>query len=160
MSFERRAGRGCGVVVAPPPKHPKKTQHTKKTTHHNKKKKQKRGFEDELGDGACPLDVELLWMAEASSAVYATPLITDLYADGTPDVVVPSFSHYVDVLEAPSGARALGWPAFHSSAAHASPLLHDWDLDGVRDVLVATYDGDVLFFKDTVWLFGGERGQS
>jgi hypothetical protein len=58
--------------------------------------------------------------------------------------------HYTEVLEGPDGAKALGWPGFHRSTVHASPLLYDIDLDGVRDVAVATYDGEVLFFKDNV----------
>ncbi len=33
---------------------------------------------------------------------------------------------------------------------YASPLLYDIDMDGIRDIVAATYDGDVLFFKDTV----------
>ena len=33
---------------------------------------------------------------------------------------------------------------------HTSPLMYDVDFDGVQDILVATYDGEVLFFKDTV----------
>ena len=37
----------------------------------------------------CPLDIELKWMTEVSSSVYATPLITDLYADGRKDIIVP-----------------------------------------------------------------------
>jgi hypothetical protein len=40
----------------------------------------------------CPLDIELKWMTEVSSSVYATPLITDLYADGRKDVIVPGES--------------------------------------------------------------------
>ncbi len=44
----------------------------------------------------------------------------------------------------------MGWPAFHSSSVHASPLLYDIDSDGVRDILVATYDGQIVFYKDTV----------
>jgi len=54
------------------------------------------------------------------------------------------------VLEGPDGAQSVGWPAYHSSHSHASPLLHDIDYDGVRDVVLATYDGEILFFKDTV----------
>lgn len=48
-------------------------------------------FEEFASNGAniCPLDIELKWMTEVSSSVYATPLITDLYADGRKDIVVP-----------------------------------------------------------------------
>ncbi len=57
---------------------------------------------------------------------------------------------HVQVLEAADGAQAAGWPAFHKSKVHASPLLHDVDGDGVQDILVATYDGQILAFRDTV----------
>lgn len=56
----------------------------------------------------------------------------------------------MQVLEGPNGGQAVGWPAFHSSSVHASPLLYDIDSDGVRDILVATYDGQIVFYKDTV----------
>jgi hypothetical protein len=107
-------------------------------------------FDDLVGDNICPIDVELKWMTEVSSSVYATPLITDLYADGRKDIIVPGFVHYTEVLEGPDGAKALGWPAFHKSTVHASPLLYDIDSDGIRDILVATYDGEIVFFKDNV----------
>ncbi|KAL6763317.1 hypothetical protein V8C86DRAFT_347718 [Haematococcus lacustris] len=106
-------------------------------------------LEEEVPRGVCPQNIELKWQSEVSSSVYATPLITDLYSDGRKDVIVPSFVHYLEVLEGDSGAQAVGWPAFHKSSAHASPLLYDADLDGVRDILLATYEGEVLFFKDT-----------
>ncbi|WIA09420.1 hypothetical protein OEZ85_008825 [Tetradesmus obliquus] len=114
----------------------------------NDKEGEEQKFDDLVGDNICPLDVELKWMTEVSSSVYATPLITDLYADGRKDIIVPGFVHYTEVLEGPDGAKALGWPAFHKSTVHASPLLYDIDSDGIRDILVATYDGDVVFFKD------------
>lgn len=107
-------------------------------------------FDDVVGDQICPLDVELKWMTEISSSIYATPLITDLYADGRKDIIVPGFVHYTEVLEGPDGAKALGWPGFHRSTVHSSPLLHDIDSDGIRDIVVATYDGDIVFFRDNV----------
>jgi hypothetical protein len=57
-------------------------------------------FEEFASNGAniCPLDIELKWMTEVSSSVYATPLITDLYADGRKDIVVPGVSaHQISV---------------------------------------------------------------
>ncbi|GIL89184.1 hypothetical protein Vretimale_18615 [Volvox reticuliferus] len=93
--------------------------------------------------------LDLAWMSEATSSVYATPLITDLHADGRRDIVVPSFVHYLEVMEGPNGGQAVGWPAFHASSVHTSPLLYDIDFDGVRDIMLATYDGQILFFKDT-----------
>ena len=56
------------------------------------------------------------------------------------------------VVEAADGAKALedGWPGYHESTVHASPLLYDFDADGINDILLATYEGEVLIFKDTV----------
>jgi len=102
--------------------------------------------EDELFD--CPLNVELSWMTEVSSSIYSTPLITDLFSDGAKEIVIPSFVHYLEILEAADGAVASGWPAFHKSSTHASPLLTDIDFDGVQDIAMATYDGEIMFFKD------------
>ncbi len=48
-------------------------------------------------EDVCPQNIALRWHAEASSAVYATPLITDLFSDGRKDVVVPSFLHNLEV---------------------------------------------------------------
>lgn len=56
----------------------------------------------------------------------------------------------MQVLGGPDGSQAVGWPAFHKSTMHASPLLYDIDFDGIRDVLLATYDGEIVFVKDTV----------
>ncbi|PNH00541.1 hypothetical protein TSOC_013631, partial [Tetrabaena socialis] len=71
------------------------------------------------------------------------------------DIIVPSFVHYLEVLEGPNGGQAVGWPAFHASSVHASPLLYDIDFDGVRDILLPTYDGQIVFFKDTASKAGG-----
>ena len=56
------------------------------------------------------------------------------------------------VLDAADGARATEWEGQHQSALHTSALLFDIDFDGIQDILIATYDGDVLAFKDTVRL--------
>ena len=48
-------------------------------------------------EGLCPQNLELRWMTEVSSSIYATPLITDLYSDGRKDIIVPSFVHYLEV---------------------------------------------------------------
>ena len=122
--------------------------------------------------------MQLKWTAEASSSIYATPVITDLYSDAHKDIIVPSFvnqleaskkvalrtyygydvhsclqlipCYMVQVLDAADGSRATDWDGQHQSALHTSPLLFDIDYDGVQDILVATYDGDIVAFKDTV----------
>ena len=81
-------------------------------------------------------------------SVYSTPVIADLFSDGHKEIIVPSFVHYLEVLEGEDGAKAGGeWPAFHKSTAHASPLVHDSGAGA--HILLPTYDGEVLFFDDS-----------
>lgn len=88
-------------------------------------------------------------MAETTSSIYATPLITDLYADGYKDIIVPSFVHYLEVFQGNNGAQASGFPAFHADKVHASPMLYDVDHDGIQDIMIITYNGEVRFYEDT-----------
>ena len=83
------------------------------------------------------------------AAVYATPLVTDLYGDGRKEIVVPTFVRYVEALDAAEGQHAEGaWPASFGGTSHAGAVLWDADADGVRDVVVTTYDAELLFFRD------------
>lgn len=108
--------------------------------------------EDALLNTQCPKNLELRWQTEVSSSVYATPLIADINSDGKLEIVVPSFVHYLEVLEGSDGDKMPGWPAFHQSTVHASPLLYDIDKDGVREIALATYNGEVLFFRVSGYL--------
>lgn len=108
--------------------------------------------EDALLNTQCPRNLELRWQTEVSSSIYAAPLIADINSDGKLDVVVPSFVHYLEVLEGSDGDKMPGWPAFHQSTVHASPLLYDIDKDGVREIALATYNGEVLFFRVSGYL--------
>ncbi|XP_057458698.1 protein DEFECTIVE IN EXINE FORMATION 1 [Lotus japonicus] len=103
--------------------------------------------EDALVNSKCPKNLELRWQTEVSSSIYANPLIADINNDGKLDIVVPSFVHYLEVLEGTDGDKMPGWPAFHQSTVHSSPLLYDIDKDGVREIALATYNGEVLFFR-------------
>ncbi|GLT92662.1 hypothetical protein SLE2022_104890 [Rubroshorea leprosula] len=103
--------------------------------------------EDALLNTQCPKNLELRWQTEVSSSIYATPLIADINSDGKLDVVIPSFVHYLEVLEGSDGDKMPGWPAFHQSTVHSSPLLYDIDKDGTREIALATYNGEVLFFR-------------
>ena len=112
-------------------------------------------FANDADAGACGAPLSHLWTADAgASSIAATPLITDLFSDGSKEIIVPAFVHELEALDGASGARwADGrWPAFHGSSAHASPVLADVDGDGVQDLLLATYDGQVSAYRDT-----GER---
>ncbi|KAL5709223.1 Protein DEFTIVE IN EXINE FORMATION 1 [Ranunculus cassubicifolius] len=108
--------------------------------------------EDSLLNTKCPRNLELRWQTEVSSSIYATPLIADVNGDGKLDIVVPSFVHYLEVLEGSDGDKMPGWPAFHQSTVHASPLLYDIDKDGVREIALATYNGQVLFFRSSGYI--------
>lgn len=88
-------------------------------------------------------------MAETTSSVYATPIITDLYADGYKEIIVPSFVHHLEVFQGDNGAQAAGFPAFHEDKVHASPLLYDIDHDGIQDIVLSTYSGEIIFYQDT-----------
>ncbi|KAJ6842346.1 protein DEFECTIVE IN EXINE FORMATION 1 [Iris pallida] len=103
--------------------------------------------EDSLSNTKCPRHVELRWQTEVSSSIYATPLIADINGDGKLEVVVPSFVHYLEVLEGTDGDKLPGWPAFHQSTVHSSPLLYDIDKDGTREISLATYNGVINFFR-------------
>nr|GLL36921.1 protein DEFECTIVE IN EXINE FORMATION 1 isoform X2 [Ipomoea trifida] len=103
--------------------------------------------EDELLNTQCPQHLELRWQTEVSSSIYASPLVADINSDGKLEVVVPSFVHYLEVLEGSDGDKVPGWPAFHQSTVHSSPFQYDIDKDGVREIGLATYNGEVLFFR-------------
>ncbi|KAI9115933.1 hypothetical protein K1719_012863 [Acacia pycnantha] len=103
--------------------------------------------EDALLNTQCPKNLELRWQTEVSSSIYATPLVADINSDGKLEIVVPSFVHYLEVLEGSDGDKMPGWPAFHQSTVHSSPLLYDIDKDGVREIALATFNGEVLFFR-------------
>lgn len=97
---------------------------------------------------ACHREVVIKWSQEVSSSVYGTPVITDLFSDGIKDILVPSFLHYLDALEGPTGAAAPGYPADHHERVHASPILYDVDGDGVQDIMLATFSGELLWFSE------------
>ncbi|KAJ4979848.1 hypothetical protein NE237_010628 [Protea cynaroides] len=108
--------------------------------------------ENALLNTPCPRNLELRWQTEVSSSIYATPLIADINSDGKPDIVVPSFVHYLEVLEGSDGDKLPGWPVFHQSTVQSTPLLFDIDSDGVREIALATYNGEVIFFSVSGYL--------
>lgn len=57
---------------------------------------------------------------------------------------------FFQVLEAEDGASAIDWPAYTNGHVHGSPFMFDIDRDGILDIGVGTYEGDIIWFKDTV----------
>eukprot|EP00897_Mesotaenium_endlicherianum_P009798 jgi/Mesen1/8847/ME000053S08251 len=104
--------------------------------------------EESLANTQCPIDLELRWQAEVSSSIYSTPVIADINMDGKQEIVVPSFVHYLEVLEGVDGERLPGWPVFHKSSAHTSPVMVDYNRDGIREIALADYNGEILFFHE------------
>eukprot|EP01012_Entosiphon_sulcatum_P025518 TRINITY_DN3084_c0_g1_i1.p1 TRINITY_DN3084_c0_g1~~TRINITY_DN3084_c0_g1_i1.p1 ORF type:complete len:983 (-),score=210.38 TRINITY_DN3084_c0_g1_i1:28-2955(-) len=98
---------------------------------------------------ACHHPIEVVWSAEVGSSVYQTPVITDLFGDGTKEVVTPTFVHFFEVLDGETGHDAVGWPFTHNEiASHASVVVHDVDKDGNNDLLYTTINGELVFFRD------------
>ena len=54
----------------------------------------------------CTTDITLRWMTETASSIYATPVIADLFSDGQKEVIVPTFVHYLEVLEVRTATHA------------------------------------------------------
>ena len=71
-------------------------------------------------DDVCPQNLALKWHAEASSAIYATPLITDLFSDGRKDIVVPAFLHNLEV-----GAGRFGGAGGYTVMQDTGGVLHE-----------------------------------
>ncbi|KAL2652047.1 hypothetical protein R1flu_020175 [Riccia fluitans] len=103
--------------------------------------------EEKLANTQCPQNVELRWQAEVSSSIYATPVISDINGDGKLEIIVPTFVHYLEVLDGADGEKLSGWPAYHQSTVHASALVYDIDKDGNKEIALATFNGEVLFFR-------------
>lgn len=100
-------------------------------------------------EGTCPHNVRLMWTADVGSAAFAAPLITDLFSDGTKEIVLPTFTHYVEALDGATGNDVHGWPFAHASMRSQSSALHvDLERDGTPEVMVSTYDGQLVFFRD------------
>lgn len=78
--------------------------------------------DDEELEDVCPQDIALKWHAEAASAIYATPLITDLFSDGRKDVVVPSFLHQLEVCLCVYACKGSEHAQFHAALSHSHQL--------------------------------------
>lgn len=99
----------------------------------------------------CEVDVDLLWTKEMGASVYSSPVIADLFSDGTADIVTATFVRYLDVLEGAHGDHLPGWPfPLDYAHFHSSPLLWDADADGVSDLLFISFNGEVIVLKEDV----------
>ncbi|XQJ29238.1 intergrin alpha chain protein, putative [Leishmania guyanensis] len=95
----------------------------------------------------CYSGLNLGWSARVGSSVYATPRIVDLAHDGHKEVLIPTFSQFLEALDGPTGEDIPGFPFMHPRMkTYASPLPVDLNGDGQVDWLVALYTGELVIF--------------
>ncbi|RHW71458.1 FG-GAP repeat protein [Trypanosoma brucei equiperdum] len=98
----------------------------------------------------CRSGVYLEWSTRVGSSVLATPRIVDLNYDGNKEILVPTYSQYIEAVDGASGADIAGFPFVHPNIkTYASPIPVDILDDGATEWLVAMYTGELL-------LIGGE----
>eukprot|EP01133_Synstelium_polycarpum_P000363 gene363-421_t len=77
-----------------------------------------------------------------------TPVIVDLFGEGSKDIVLVNSENYIDVISGATGERAIGWPLILPvSSFSASPVVYDVDNDGFAEIIVATRDAEILFIR-------------
>ncbi|XP_780158.3 protein DEFECTIVE IN EXINE FORMATION 1 isoform X2 [Strongylocentrotus purpuratus] len=106
---------------------------------------------DENSILSCHFDVDIIQSHHVgNSPIVSSPLVADIDADGTLDIITTTFDGTVDVVDGENmkpHSRSQ-WPyQFPNSTVHASPMLFDVDGDGLREVVVFTTDGEINYFK-------------
>ncbi|KAG8346178.1 putative FG-GAP repeat protein [Trypanosoma vivax] len=98
---------------------------------------------------ACRSGVHLEWTAHVGSSALATPRVVDLNNDGNKEILVPTYSQYLEAIDGMSGGDVAGFPFVHPNfKSYASPLPVDMSGDGKTDWLVAMYTGELIVFSD------------
>lgn len=95
----------------------------------------------------CYPGINLGWSARVGSSVHATPRIVDLAHDGHKEILIPTFSQFLEALDGPTGEDIPGFPFMHPRMkTYASPLPVDLNGDGQVEWLVALYTGELVIF--------------
>ncbi|PRP84827.1 hypothetical protein PROFUN_07481 [Planoprotostelium fungivorum] len=95
-----------------------------------------------------PVPLNMLWMAELGSSVYSTPIIQDLEADGSKEIIIATSQSYVEVIDG-RGNKLPGWPyAFPGSVFLAGPLSFDTEGDNRNEIIVSTETGEIVFLTE------------
>eukprot|EP01080_Neovahlkampfia_damariscottae_P010387 gene10387-2916_t len=96
----------------------------------------------------CHHSIDIFWTKEVGSAIFQSPLITDVLSDGKKEIVVPTFVKYLEVLSGENGFQSSGFPYTHSDmTSQASTLLYDIDKDGQSEIVFFTKTGEIVFFS-------------
>lgn len=97
----------------------------------------------------CQYGISLEWTTRVASSVFATPFIADLMHDGRKEILIPTFSQYLEALNGADGEDVRGYPFAHPKfKAYASPIPVDIDGDGKVEWLVAMYTGELVLFGE------------
>ena len=100
-------------------------------------------------NGTCDHNIHVLWSSQVGSSVFATPTIADLHSDGRKEIVVPTYTHYVEVLDGATGGDTPGFPFTHPHfRSHSSAVPIDLDADGSLEWLIATFTGELVFLSE------------
>eukprot|EP00759_Apiculatamorpha_spiralis_P051666 PhF_6_TR538/c1_g1_i1/m.419 len=101
-------------------------------------------------NGTAKYGLGISWVTELGSSVYATPTITDLFSDGRKEIIIPTFTHYLEVIDGQVGDDVKGWPFTHPELnTHSSVLMVDLDADGTQEMMYSSERGELLFFEES-----------
>lgn len=97
----------------------------------------------------CLVSINLEWSTRVGSSVFASPRIVDLGQNGQKDILVPTFSQFLEALRGETGDDVEGFPFFHPKLkSYASPLPVDLNGDGQTEWLLALYSGDLVVVNE------------
>jgi len=100
-------------------------------------------------NGTANYGLGISWATEVGASIYATPTIIDLYADGHKEIIVPTFTHYLEVIDGQAGDDVKGWPFTHPSLnTHCSVVPVDLDADGTQELMYTSERGELIFLEE------------
>ena len=100
-------------------------------------------------NGTCDHNVHVLWSAQVGSSVFATPSIVDLHSDGRKEILIPTYTQYVEALDGSTGGDTQGFPFAHPQfRSHSGAVPIDLDADGSLEWMIATFTGELIFLSE------------
>ncbi|CUG93509.1 membrane-associated protein, putative [Bodo saltans] len=100
-------------------------------------------------NGTCDHGIHLMWTAQLGSSIFATPRIVDLHSDGNKEILVPTYTQYIEALDGVTGEDLPGFPFTHPHfQTLSSPLPVDLNGDGILEWMFSTYTGELMFLDE------------